>query len=194
MFRLSIIMHRSLYLLPNFLSFSKVNNDLSLSTLPPPQSFQSACFGSYFWFFLHLPMVSRYTFYRCCHINTYICSILFFLKISLLDTSFCFCRDWPVSGMLGGWGGVTAANREGVWEKGSGQLCLQMRNQASRDPESQCGWWGSRQSTLWGAQGLKLDLQARRCATAPPQLFPCQLASVATREVAASERQTGTNF
>lgn len=52
--------------------------------------------------------------YKRCHINTYICSILFFLKISLLDTSSCFCRDWPVSGLLGVRWGHSSPERGGL--------------------------------------------------------------------------------
>lgn len=37
----------------------------------------------------------------------------------------------------GGEGGGTAAEREGVGEEGSGQLCQQTRSQVSRDPKLQ---------------------------------------------------------
>ena len=138
--------------------------------------------------------------YKRCHINTYICSILFFLKISLLDTSSCFCRDWPVSGLLGVRWGHSSPER-GVWEEASGQLCLQMRNQASRDPKSQCGWWGSRESACgehrcwsWACRRDGGSQHLHTCSHAiRPQWWPMRLLGQRDKQALIFKFQRGEN-
>ena len=65
-----------------------------------PSPFNLLVLGPISNFFYIFQWLLGTLFYKCCHINTCICSILFFLRISLLDTSFCSCRDWPISGLL----------------------------------------------------------------------------------------------